>query len=324
MADEIDVLTEEVLVDAYGFDEQLWAFRQAFEDRARFPIAGQVVGVPVDVVEIDYDGDERRGLVAICRRSGELHRASLLDVTPGPVSLETARLLVAYRRWSGAEPLDLPGSTDTPARWVYESLVAPIIGVGPPLGLQSFSLWDPEEEYWGEPGDPIDPLLEPVIAAGPRPEYEMEQVTPGTDIDDLDDPIVHAADLHRAGYDREAVRLLEGLLDDDRRCIDAHVHLGLIAFDGEGPKAALPFYEAGVAVGEQALPDGFAGVLPWGLVDNRPFLRALHGLGLCAWRQRRWDDADRALMTRVWLDPTHSMSELACLCEVRARRRWRR
>jgi hypothetical protein len=29
---EIDQLLEDILVDAYGEDEQLWAFRQTFED----------------------------------------------------------------------------------------------------------------------------------------------------------------------------------------------------------------------------------------------------------------------------------------------------
>lgn len=322
--DEVDELTEELLVDAYNIDEQLCAFHQAFDDRARFPFVGRVVGVPVEVVAIAYEGDERRGLVAICRRERELHRVSLLDVSPGPVPLDTARLLDAYRRWSGAEPESLAVPVPIPGTWAYESLVAPVDDTGPPLELYTFGTWDPEDEYWGEPGEPIDPILEPVIAAGPRPEYEMEQVIPGVEIDDIDDPIVQSADLHGAGYDREARQLLEGLLEEDPRCIDAYVHLGLIAFDTRGPKAALPFYETAVAVGERALPEGFGGVLPWGLVDNRPFLRALHGLGLCAWRQRRWEDADRAFMTRVWLDPAHSMSELACLDEVRARRRWRR
>lgn len=70
MSDEIDALIEEVLTDAYGDDEQLWAFRQFFEDEAEFPFTAKVVGSEVSVVNIDYDGDERRGLLALCRRTG--------------------------------------------------------------------------------------------------------------------------------------------------------------------------------------------------------------------------------------------------------------
>jgi hypothetical protein len=29
----------------------------------------------------------------------------------------------------------------------------------------------------------------------------------------------------------------------------------------------------------------FDGVLPWGQIDNRPFLRCMHGFGLCLWLQ---------------------------------------
>ena len=37
-----DELLEEILVDAYGEDEQLWSFRQAFEDELELP--GKAVG----------------------------------------------------------------------------------------------------------------------------------------------------------------------------------------------------------------------------------------------------------------------------------------
>lgn len=101
MGDDIDAVLEEVIVDAYGDDEQLSAFRQSFEDEATFPFPGHVVGTAVDVVDIDYDGDERRGLVAVCRRGGTSHRVSLHDVVVGAVTPRTAALLAAYRRWSG-------------------------------------------------------------------------------------------------------------------------------------------------------------------------------------------------------------------------------
>jgi len=88
--------------------------------------------------------------------------------------------------------------------------------------------------------------------------------------------------------------------------------------------AALEFYRSGVGIAELSPPDGFDGVLPQGLIDNRPFLRCLHGLALCAWRQRRWDDAESIFTGLVWLDPTGSTNALACLESVRARHRWER
>ncbi|MGH9010183.1 MAG: calcium-binding protein [Acidimicrobiia bacterium] len=104
MGDPIDDLIEDVTVDAYGPDEQLWAFRQVFEETVHFPFAGKVVGVEVHVDLVDYDGDDRRGLVAVCRHDGQRHTVSLLDVAlQEPADPGTARLIQAYRRWVGAD-----------------------------------------------------------------------------------------------------------------------------------------------------------------------------------------------------------------------------
>ena len=118
--------------------------------------------------------------------------------------------------------------------------------------------------------------------------------------------------------------MLEGLITSDERCIDGWAHLANIAFDAAGPKSASALYERAVAVGERCLPERFGGVLPWDLVDNRPFLRALHGLGLCAWRQGRWDDAEQIFLSRAWLEGTEACGTLACLDAVRRRQPWSR
>ena len=54
------------------------------------------------------------------------------------------------------------------------------------------------------------------------------------------------------------------------------------------PERVVRHYEAGVRIGELSLGDEFDGVLSWGLIDNRPFLRCLHGYGLCLWRLGRF------------------------------------
>jgi hypothetical protein len=64
----LDALIDEITVDAYGEDEQLWAFRQALQDNVAVPCDGYLIGDPVSVIEFEYDGNERRGLTAKCRR----------------------------------------------------------------------------------------------------------------------------------------------------------------------------------------------------------------------------------------------------------------
>ncbi len=96
---EIDDLIAEVTVDAYGDDEQLSSLECAFEELDVLPDA-TAIGEVVEVLHIWYDGDERRGLIARCRRNGQEYPLSLLDLA-FPGDSEAARLVAAYRRWLG-------------------------------------------------------------------------------------------------------------------------------------------------------------------------------------------------------------------------------
>ena len=55
--------------------------------------------MPCTLVEVIFDGDERRGLVGVIELIGRRHRMSLLDVTIPDASSEPARLLAAFRKW---------------------------------------------------------------------------------------------------------------------------------------------------------------------------------------------------------------------------------
>jgi hypothetical protein len=77
--------------------------------------------------------------------------------------------------------------------------------------------------------------------------------------------------------------ILMNLLAQDLRCLDAHAHLGNREFDYR-PEKALRHYDTGRAIGDLTLGPTFRGALPWGLIDNRPYLRCLHGKGLALWR----------------------------------------
>jgi hypothetical protein len=100
---ELDRLIEEIIVDAYGEDEQLWAYRQAFEDNVAMPAEAFVVGEPVTVMTIDYDGNERRGLTARCRREAGLEQVIAACDLIFPEGSTAARYLAVYRKWLGLE-----------------------------------------------------------------------------------------------------------------------------------------------------------------------------------------------------------------------------
>ena len=191
----LDEMVEVIIVDACGDDEQLWAFRQTFEDDIDLPADGFVIGEPVSVMEIDYDGNERRGLTARCRRE------------------------------DGSE---------------YVVAVSEVVF---PEGT---------EGGWH---------------------------------------------------------------------IDAHSHLGNFVFD-HYPQDALRHYEVGLLIGELSLGKKFNGVLHWGTIDNRVFLRCLRGYGLCLWRLGRFDEALSIFNRILWLNPSDNQGVRFLLDEVRAKIAW--
>ena len=107
----------------------------------------------------------------------------------------------------------------------------------------------------------------------------MEQVIPGSDPQDASDSIIDSNGHRQAGDFVAARELLMKLCRADLRYLDGHAHLGNLAFD-TGPQDTIRNYDVAVRIGELSLPADFHGVIPWGLIDNRPFLRCLSGYGL--------------------------------------------
>jgi tetratricopeptide (TPR) repeat protein len=105
------------------------------------------------------------------------------------------------------------------------------------------------------------------------------------------------------------------VLGIDLRCIDAHAHLGNLEFD-RSPELAMIHYEMGIRIGELSLPPGFDGVLVWGHMYNRPFLRCLHGYGLCLWRLGRLAEAQEVFERLLSLNPNDNQGVRFCWHDV--------
>lgn len=117
----LDKMIEEITVDAYGDDEKLWAFHQAFEDHVELPADGFVIGEPVSVIAVDYDGNERRGLTAGCRREdGSEHVIAVSEVRFHQASAG-AKYIAAYRKWLNLDPF--PAEVQIPSRrkWQHKA-----------------------------------------------------------------------------------------------------------------------------------------------------------------------------------------------------------
>lgn len=234
-----------------------------------------------------------------------LRQAGFAEVVPGELIT-----VAPHKMWRYARHPYLSGQIKA---WHLDVNALSLI----PLKLEEKGMWDPREEYWGEPHEPIESWAKPIINRGARPAYEMEQIIPGEDPLDCDtDPILEAIELKEAGDHEGAHGILMALLAADLRCLDAHAHLGNFTFD-HYPEMAIRHYEVGVQIGELSLGKGFNGVL-----RSRPFLRCLYGYGLCLWRLGRFKEAEEVFTRMLWLNPTDDQGVHFLLDEVHKRKAW--
>jgi hypothetical protein len=265
---------------------------------------------PIELVVLAPKEKGARCRVPGTAREITLRSKDVWDMVPGEIV--TVR---ASKQWRYAGHPYLSGRMES------HRLDVPALGLVP-LALGEEWEWDPKEQYWGEEGEPIEEWARPIIARGPRPSFEMEHVLPGEDPEDWDsDPIIEASERNMAGDRAGAEKLLLETLAADLRCLDAHAHLGNFDFDHH-PERAIRHYEVGVRIGELSLGEGFDGVLEWGRVLNRPFLRCLHGYGLCLWRLGRHHEAAAVFERMLWLNPGDNQGIRFLLPQVQAGESW--
>jgi hypothetical protein len=252
---------------------------------------------------------------ARCRLLGSdsevtLRATALWEVVPGEIAVVKPR-----KQWKYASHAYLSGKIESTRLDVGTLNLVP-------LKLEERGIWNPAEHYWGEDGEPIEEWAKPIIAQGRRPQFEMEQVLPGSDPEDpFSDPITESNDRKDGGDIAGAERILMDLCQSDLRCLDAHAHLGNLVFD-RWPKEAIRHYEVGFQIGELSLGKGFDGLLPWGCIDNRPFLRCMNGFGLCLWRLDRFEEAGRIFDRMLWLNPTDNQGVRFLIDDVGAHVAW--
>lgn len=190
-----------------------------------------------------------------------------------------------------------------------------------PLSVNETGEWDPAE-YYQDDEEQSSVLRDSILKRGKVPEYEIEQIIPGEDPADPDsDPILLASEMNSSGDHKGAWKSLMDICKTDLRCLDAHAHLGNINYDNR-PKRAMRHYAVGTAIGDLFLGDGFSGILPWYNIDNRPFLRCLHGFGLCQWRIGKYEDAYKTLERLLLLNPMDNQGVRFIIEKVRKEQPW--
>ena len=100
---ELDVLIDDLTVDAYNDEEQLAGFLVGADEALQSGEPAKVVGVEVMVVGLDVGPDARTGLTARVRRDDTTYEVALADLTFDADS-QLGRIVAAYRRWQGRTP----------------------------------------------------------------------------------------------------------------------------------------------------------------------------------------------------------------------------
>lgn len=357
---DLQRLVDEVTGEAPDEPGRFRSFLAALQAVLRLPADAHVLGEPVELLGLDYSGHSRQGLLARCRREGREYVVSVADITL-PSASPAARLLAAYHLWCGLDPAprasaprppkaapeDVP--EDQPVELVVlvlkqNAVRCRLLGSDRQITLRTTLPWElvpgdiitvEPRKRWTHARHPymsgevvawrfapqeigLVPLrLESKASLDPKPVFEMEDGVP----DGADSAILEAIGACEARDFEHARQVLDDLLARDLRCIAARWLLASISFRAL-PTEALRYHESGVRIGDLSLPPDFRGALPWSWPGNRPFLRCLHGYGLCLWRLKRFDEARPVLERLLGLDPADHQGVRATLGAVERRQPW--
>ena len=93
-----------------------------------------------------------------------------------------------------------------------------------------------------------------------------------------------------AGDRRRAVKSFRRTLELDPQHADAHNHLGIVSLEARKLKEAEEHFRAAVDGGQRYL-EHEGDTVPWGVAENRPYLRGLANLALVLVEQKQWAEA---------------------------------
>jgi tetratricopeptide (TPR) repeat protein len=125
-----------------------------------------------------------------------------------------------------------------------------------------------------------------------------------------------ALESYRAQRYGESGRRLRAFVKKFQLHIDSYHHLGNIEWHRRKIDRARKYYETGYRIGLLAIPEDFKGQLPWGIIENRPFLRATQGFGLALLRKKRTIEACEAFESLLRLNPNDNQGVRFLLVDI--------
>ena len=123
---------------------------------------------------------------------------------------------------------------------------------------------------------------------------------------DLMDEFYTGCDSYEKGNLDEAERVFKVVLAQMPDHLDAIHHLAMVLSDRDLFDQARDLWEQSVHIARKAFPQDFEpgrDRLEWGWLENRPFLRCLHGLALVRYEEGRAEEALRLFQELLSLNP---------------------
>lgn len=118
------------------------------------------------------------------------------------------------------------------------------------------------------------------------------------------------------GDDGEAKRIFLKVLSIAPLTIDAYNGLAQIEFEQRNLKAALELYQKALSIANTVIPENFKGRIPWKYSTNRPFLRALKGIGLTYCKLNMIEEATDIFNLLLTLNPADHLDIQAILEDI--------
>lgn len=112
-----------------------------------------------------------------------------------------------------------------------------------------------------------------------------------------------------------ACRELFKIIHDDPEFLDAYNSLGWWEFNAFNYGNALTHFDLAFSIGSKLIPTDFKGTILWGFLDNRPFLRTMHGLALNHEMIGDYEKADRLCQKILAYNPNDNQGIRALAIE---------
>ena len=129
-------------------------------------------------------------------------------------------------------------------------------------------------------------------------------------------------DLFDKFYDSEeileitiAINALKEIINEDPEFIDAYNSLGWLESDEYNYGNALSYFMKGYKIGNKLIPAKFKGQIVWGWTANRPFLRAMHGLGMVYINMKEFGKASNIFKKMLKYNPSDNQGVRALIIE---------